>query len=105
MTIKHCAGCGQAFQPRPQTPKQTFCSAAACQRIRKREWQQDKMRNDPDYPVNQREAQRAWKDRHADYWRNYRKAHPKYAQRSEDPQQANLFSNAHGVKMDAWFPS
>ncbi|UUZ52255.1 hypothetical protein LP419_21855 [Massilia sp. H-1] len=27
MTIKHCSGCGQAFQPRPQVPNQAFCSA------------------------------------------------------------------------------
>lgn len=70
MTLKHCAGCGQAFQPRPQAPKQTFCSAPACQRSRKRQWQQSKLQSDPDYRGNQRQAQRAWHESHPDYWRH-----------------------------------
>ncbi|RFP09101.1 hypothetical protein D0T25_29995 [Duganella sp. BJB488] len=102
MTIKHCAGCGQTFQPRPQAPKQAFCSAPACQRIRKRQWQQSKLRSDPDYRGNQREAQRAWQESHPDYWRHYREVHAKYAQRSRDPQRSGPFSNTDGVKMDAW---
>ncbi|ELX11348.1 hypothetical protein Jab_2c34670 [Janthinobacterium sp. HH01] len=102
MTLKHCAGCGQAFQPRPQAPKQTFCSAPACQRIRKRQWQQSKLQSDPDYRSNQRQAQRTWQESHPDYWRQYRGLHLKYAQRGQDPQRAGPFSNTDGVKMDAW---
>lgn len=104
MTIKHCAGCGQAFQPRPQAPNQAFCSAPACQRIRKRQWQQSKLQSDPDYRGNQRQAQRAWQESHPDYWRQYRDIHPEYAQRSRDPQRTRIFSNTDGVKMDAWIP-
>ena len=102
MTLKHCAGCGQAFQPRPQVPNQMFCSAPACQRIRKRRWQQSKLQSDPDYRSNQRQAQSAWQQSHPDYWRQYRELHPKYAQRSRDPQRNGQFSNTKGVKMDAW---
>lgn len=102
MTLKHCAACGEAFQPRPQVPKQMFCSASACQRIRKRQWQQSKLQSDLDYRSNQRQAQRAWQESHPDYWRQYRKLHPKYAQRSRDPQRSGQFSNTKGVKMDAW---
>lgn len=104
MTFKHCAGCGQAFQPRPQAPKQAFCSAPACQRIRKRQWQKNKLQSDPDYRANQRHAQRAWQESHPGYWRQYRDAHPEYAQRCRDPQQTRPFSNTSGVKMDAWIP-
>ena len=104
MMIKLCAGCGQAFQPRPQAPTQTFCSAPACQRTRKRQWQQSKLQSDPDYRGNQRQAQRAWQESHPDYWRQYRDAHPEYAERRRDRQRSGKFSNTDGVKMDAWIP-
>lgn len=32
MAIKHCAACAQTFQPYPQTPNQTYCSAPECQK-------------------------------------------------------------------------
>lgn len=73
---RRCACCGQPFQPRPQVPNQTYCSSAECQRARKLRWQQAKLRADPDYRDNQRDAQRAWFDRHPGYWRAYRAANP-----------------------------
>ena len=73
---RRCACCGQPFQPRPQVPNQTYCSSAECQRVRKLRWQQAKLRDDPDYRDNQRDAQRAWFDRHPGYWRAYRAANP-----------------------------
>ncbi len=79
---RSCACCGQPFQPRPQVPDQTYCSAPGCQRARKHQWQRAKLQSDPDYRHNQRDAQRAWLDRNPDYWRNYREARPKHAQRN-----------------------
>jgi hypothetical protein len=105
MTTKHCAGCGQPFQPRPQAPKQAYCSAPECQRTRKRQWQKSKLQSDPDYRDNQRQAQRAWHENHPEYWRQYRDRHSKYAQRRPDPQRAGTFSNTDGVKMDSWIAS
>lgn len=67
-----CASCGLHFQPRPQVPNQAYCSTPDCQRARKLRWQQDKLRNDPDYRESQRDAQRAWLDRNPGYWTNYR---------------------------------
>ena len=72
MTTRTCAYCGNPFQPRPQVPKQTYCPSPECQRARKLRWQQDKIRTDPDYRDNQRDAQRAWFDRHPGYWPAYR---------------------------------
>lgn len=76
MTTKICACCGQAFEPRPQTPDQTFCSAPTCQRARKREWQRAKLQSDPDYRLNQHAAQQAWSERNQDYWRSHREIQP-----------------------------
>ena len=71
---RHCAGCSRTFEPRPQVPDQAYCSSPECQRARKRQWQKDKLRSDPDYQANQRAAQRAWSARNGDYWRGWRQA-------------------------------
>lgn len=86
MTTKRCAHCGELFQGRPQVPDQTYCSAKECQRARKQRWHQEKLRNDAAYRANQRDAQRAWLERHPDYWKDYRDAHPAYAERNRDRQ-------------------
>jgi hypothetical protein len=57
-----------------------YCSASACQRARRRRWQQAKRQSDADYRENQARAQRAWAQRHRDYWREYRRAHPPYCE-------------------------
>ncbi len=86
MKIRLCVACGQEFRPSPQVPQQCFCSAKECQRERRRRWQRDKMRSDPDYQDNQKRAQHAWNKRNPDYWRKYREAHPEYAQRNQTMQ-------------------
>ncbi|MDP5239516.1 hypothetical protein Q9Q94_08245 [Uliginosibacterium sp. 31-16] len=81
-----CACCGNPFEPRPQIPDQTYCSAPDCQRARKRQWQRAKLQSDPDYLANQRAAQQAWSQRNQDYWRNYRNDQPDYALRNREQQ-------------------
>lgn len=101
MPIKHCACCGQAFEPRPQVRDQAFCSAPACQRARKRQWQRTKIQSDKDYQVNQRAAQNAWSERNQDYWRNYREGNPEYQQRNRAQQRLrNQASKVELAKMD-----
>jgi hypothetical protein len=80
MNGKQCTACGECFQPRPQVPHQTYCQAEACQRERRRRWQQAKRQSDPDYLANQQEAQRAWGRRHPEYWQAYRRAHLAYCE-------------------------
>jgi hypothetical protein len=77
---RRCACCGKPFEPRPQVPSQAYCPTPACQRTRKRLWQQARLQSDPDYRLNQRAAQQAWSQRNQDYWRNYRDARPGDAQ-------------------------
>lgn len=83
---RQCRHCQQCFYPRPQNPDQQYCSEPACQRARKRIWQQQKMLTDPDYQANQREAQRCWREKNPDYWRKYRKENPEYAARNRERQ-------------------
>ena len=82
MESKACACCSKWFQPRPQTPKQTYCPSAACQRERRRRWQQKRRQDDPEYQDNQSRAQAVWAKGHPDYWREYRHTHPAYCERN-----------------------
>jgi len=86
MATKICACCDQTFETRPQVPNQSYCSAPDCQRTRRQCWQRDKMRTDPDYRENQHRCQRAWLERHPDYWRSYRDANPIYVDRNKTRQ-------------------
>jgi hypothetical protein len=87
-TGRHCMACGSAFQPRLQTPNQHYCSDPACQRERRRRWQRQHLRTDPDYRENQARAQANWRARHPGYWRQYRAEHPTYCDRNRVRQRA-----------------
>lgn len=103
MANKLCIACGTRFQPVPQVPHQSYCSNPACQRQRRKQWQQAKMQSDPDYQENQSRAQRAWLDRNPDYWRNYRDDHPEYVERNRRMQRERAAAAPDPVvaKMDA----
>ena len=83
---KRCKACGQGFRPHPQVKNQTYCSANACQRERRRRWHQERRQNDPDYRDNQSRAHKEWLKRHPEYWQQYRKANPTYAERNREQQ-------------------
>ncbi|CCF97143.1 conserved hypothetical protein [Ralstonia solanacearum K60] len=68
-------------------PKQRFCSAAACQRERRRRWQKQHLRADTDYRDNQARARTRWAHGHPGYWCSYRTSHPAYAERNRLLQQ------------------
>ena len=78
MDRRRCAACRKVFTVRAQTPQQRYCSAPGCQRERRRRWQREKRRSDPDYRENQRQAQQRWASSHREYWRRYRAEHPEY---------------------------
>ena len=99
-----CAACGHFFLARPQVPKQRFCSAALCQRERRRRWQKQHLRADTDYRDNQARARTRWAQRHRDYWRSYRKTHPAYAERNRVLQQARNDRRRAIAKMYASAP-
>lgn len=63
-----------------------YCSEPSCQKERKRRWQKKKLAEDPAYKANQRDAQKRWRVKHADYWRDYRKRHSDYERRNRELQ-------------------
>jgi hypothetical protein len=83
---RKCKHCHQSFSPRPQNPDQEYCSERACQRARKRIWQQRKLLADPDYHANQSAAQSCWQEKNPDYWSKYRERNPDYVEHNRDRQ-------------------
>ncbi len=78
MTKFRCVNCGARFTPAPQVPNQAYCSKPECQKERRRQWQKNKLKSDPDYRDNQSRAQKAWTHRNPDYWRQRRQRRPDY---------------------------
>jgi hypothetical protein len=70
--------CRRLFSPNPHVKNHRYCNRKECQSVRKRKWQRQKMKNDPDYRDNQRDAQKCWMEENRDYWRRYRDRHPEY---------------------------
>ncbi len=106
---RRCLCCGRNFRPRPQNPAQSYCSQPACQRARKRVWQQRKRAEDPDYRANERLSQQRWAEAHSKYWQQWREAHPEYVERNRAAQRQRnagrraVMADASAIaKGDAW---
>ena len=69
-----CSCCHLTLPVNPRVKDQRFCGQQACQRARKTQWQSAKLLSDPEYLENQRDACRAWRETHRDYWRQRRLA-------------------------------
>ena len=67
-----CSCCHLTLSANPRIKDQHFCGQPVCQRARKTQWQKVKLATDPEYLENQRDACRAWRETHMDYWRQRR---------------------------------
>jgi hypothetical protein len=63
-------------------------------------WQKEKLKKDPDYRENQAAAQKAWRTRNRDYWREYRKTHPAYREQNRLRQRERNRMRRRIAKMD-----
>jgi hypothetical protein len=77
---KTCLCCKRGFKAHPAVRDQRYCSDPDCQKARKRKWQKEKLTRDSDYRANQAEAQRQWRGRNKDYWKEYRRKNPTYTE-------------------------
>lgn len=75
-----CVACSTFFIPRNKL--QLFCSTKECQCARKALWQKEKIATDSDYKEGQKLAQKKWLQNNKSYWKNYRRRHPKKAERN-----------------------
>ena len=85
-----CKHCHRPLPADPRVRDQQYCSADDCQAARKKAWLREKMATDPDYVETHRLAQKKWQENNPDYWRNYRKKHPKPPPAASDPQDAKM---------------
>ena len=97
---KRCPHCKRKFIPHPAVKKQRYCGSPDCQRARKRTWQKEKLRKDPDYRQNQVASQKAWCTRNRQYWRDYRKRHPAYQEQNRLRQRTRNRQRRMIAKMD-----
>ena len=74
--------CRRLFLPNPRVKNHRYCNKKDCQRVRRRFWQRQKMKADPQYQADQRESQQCWIEQNRDYWRRYRNRHPEYGERN-----------------------
>jgi hypothetical protein len=74
--------CRRPFVPDPRVKNQRYCGKEECRRLRKRHWQREKMKTDPEYRQDQQESQQCWLEQNRDYWRRYRAKHPAYVKRN-----------------------
>lgn len=105
ISMIQCAHCGCLFTPDPRVKNQRYCGEIECRRVRKRKWQKKKLREDPDYKENQRQCQRDWHRRNPEYYRKYRKDHPRYCQRNKLLQSCRNARARPIAKMDALKPA
>lgn len=78
----HCVHCDSSLPPGKRNPKQRYCGRLECQRARKRQWQKEKLQNDPCYKENQKQANKDWQKNNPAYWQGYRSKNKGYAERN-----------------------
>ena len=76
------SACRHLFLPNPHVKNHRYCNSKDCQRVRKRLWQREKMKTDPDYRLDHRDSQQGWIKENPHYWRQYRSEHPEYVTRN-----------------------
>lgn len=81
--MKHiCVHCKSHFKPNKFHHHQKYCSNKECQQTRKTLWQKSKIKNDPAYKANQKDALHCWQIKNPTYYRDYRQKHPEYTDKN-----------------------
>lgn len=77
-----CVHCKSQFRPSKYHRNQHYCTKKECQQARKTLWQKNKIKSDPCYKENQKDATRCWCNKNPFYYRDYRKMHPDYVEKN-----------------------
>ena len=101
-----CKHCKTLFVPNPRVKNQRYCGKKACQNARRAEWQRQKMKTDPDYRQNQKQAQKDWRSQNPGYWKWYRSKNADYCNRNRKLQKIRDAKRRmrHLAKMDVLKP-
>ena len=71
-----CEHCKLPFKRYRNREDQRYCGKPDCQKARKARWQREKMKKDPQYKADQKQAQKDWCQKTPGYWKRYRGNHP-----------------------------
>lgn len=82
MEEMQCLHCGGFFPKSPRHKNQDYCMKPPCRRAKKAAWKRKKMREDPDYRLNQKLSNKEWAEANPGYWKEYRKGNPEKAERN-----------------------
>lgn len=87
-TTFRCQNCGREKPANYRLANQKYCADARCQRVRRREYQKNRLQADALYRHQQVDCRQAWrtKSSFARYQRAYRDAHPEYVKRNREQQ-------------------
>lgn len=77
-----CWHCGDFFPKSPRHKTQDYCKKPDCRRARKAAWKRKKMREDPEYRLNQKTSNKKWAETNPGYWKEYLKRNPEKAERN-----------------------
>ena len=88
MGERRCRYCEKAFQPSKCQPQQEVWSEVGCQKRRRSEYRQQKLKADEEYRQVCRDSSRKWRSQNPDYWRQYREKHPESVAQNREHQRA-----------------
>lgn len=77
-----CWHCGDLFPKSPRHKEQYYCGKPVCRRAKKAAWKRKKMKEDPEYRLNQKLSNKKWAEANPGYWREYRRRNPEKAERN-----------------------
>lgn len=87
MGERRCRYCEKTFRPSKYQPQQAVCSDVDCQKQRRTEYRQQKLKADAEYRQVCRDSSRKWRSRNSDYWRRYREKNPDSVSKNRKNQQ------------------
>lgn len=90
MAKKKCLYCGKEFIADPRVGQRQKACSARCQRLRKKENNKAFSKNNPGYWQDRYEYVKEWREKHADYQRQWRQKSKQRAVTSQDEIQAEI---------------
>ena len=87
MGERRCRYCEKTFRPSKYQAQQTVCSESLCQKRRRTEYRQQKLKTDEEYRQVCRDSSRKWRSENPDYWKRYREKHPEAVAQNREKQQ------------------
>jgi hypothetical protein len=87
MGERRCRYCEKTFQLSKYQRRQTVCSDTDCQKRRRTDYRQQKLKTDEEYRQVCRDSSRKWRSRNPEYWKRYREKRPDAVAQNREKQQ------------------